>query len=75
MIGYSSHGVGPLSPPSPELECRLCNCGIWTYDQLENGLCEDCVEEYVCIECGREVEEDESTNKYGVCPECEHENH
>ena len=70
MIGYSAHGVGPLCPPSPELECRLCNCAIWTYEQLENGLCEECVEEFVCIECG---EETETTNKHGLCAECEHE--
>ena len=70
MIEYSAHGVGPLCPPSPELECRLCNCGIWKYEQLENGLCEECVEEFVCIECG---EETETTNKHGLCAECEHE--
>ncbi len=67
MIGYSAHGAGPLCPPSPELECRLCNCGIWTYEQLENGLCEECVEEFVCIECG---EEKDQLDAYGVCKTC-----
>ena len=71
MIGYIQHGSGPLSPPEALAECRICECHVYSYDQLENGLCDDCVEEYVCIECG---EETETTNKHGVCAECEHEN-
>ena len=72
MIGYIQHGSGPLSPPEALAECRICECAAYSYDQLENGLCDDCVEEYGCIECG---EETETTNKHGICAECEHENH
>ena len=72
MIGYIQHGSGVLSPPSPTIPCRICECAAYSYYDLENGLCDQCVEEYVCIECGKETE---TTNKHGVCAECEHENH
>lgn len=74
MIGYLMLRDRPLSPPDPTVTCRICECHVYSYDQLENGLCDTCVEEYVCIECGREVQENENTNRYGYCPECEHEN-
>jgi len=57
-------------PPDPTIPCRICECHVYSYDQLENGLCDICVEEYVCIECG---EETETTNKHGLWAECEHE--
>lgn len=71
MIGYVQHGSGPLSPPSPTISCRICECLAYNYADLDDGLCDQCVEEYICIECG---EETETTNKHGVCAECEHEN-
>lgn len=60
----------PLSPPDPMMPCRICECHVYSYDQLENGLCDICVEEYVCIECGDEMEGDMQTDRYGFCPAC-----
>ena len=56
-----------LSPPDPMAYCRICECAAYSYADLENGLCDDCVEDYICIECGGESE---STNNYGVCTNC-----
>jgi hypothetical protein len=74
MIGYIRHGSGPLSPPEALAECRICECAAYSYATLEDGLCDICVEEYVCIECGEEMGEDQETDKYGYCPECKNEN-
>jgi len=61
-------------PPDPTIPCRICECHVYSCDQLENGLCDICVEEYVCIECGEEMSGNQQTDKYGYCPECQHEN-
>ena len=71
MIAQILYSHNLFLPPDPTIPCRICECHVYSYDQLENGLCDICVEEYVCIECG---EETETTNKHGVCAECEHEN-
>ena len=61
--------------PDPTIPCRICECHVYSCDQLENGLCDICVEEYVCIECGEEMSGSKKTDKYGYCPECKNENH
>jgi hypothetical protein len=59
-----------LSPPDPAAKCRICECAAYSYATLENGLCDNCVEDYVCIECGEEMGEDQETDKYGYCQIC-----
>jgi len=70
MIARILYSHNLFLPPDPTIPCRICECHVYSYDQLENGLCDICVEEYVCIECG---EETKTTNKHGLCAECEHE--
>ena len=56
-----------LSPPDPTVQCRICECYVYSYADLENGLCDNCVEDYICIECG---EESATTDDYGICYKC-----
>jgi hypothetical protein len=57
LLGYAAHGRGPLSPQSPELECRICHANLWTMDQLTDDMvCEECEEECICHSCGAETE-------------------
>ena len=60
----------PLSPPDPAVPCRICGCYAYSYDQLDARMCDFCVEEYVCIDCGEEMDENQQTDKYGYCPIC-----
>ena len=65
-IGYSAHGVGPLSPPDPDgIECKHCELEF-TSDELTFGACWDCIKEYHCIGC----EGDEELDGYGLCKSC-----
>jgi len=74
MIARILYSHNLFLPPDPMIPCRICECHVYSYDQLENGLCDICVEEYVCIECGEEMSGSKKTDKYGYCPECQHEN-
>lgn len=65
-IGYSAHGVGPLSPPEPDgVECKHCEV-LFDPEWLRDGACDDCIEQYHCVEC----EEDKPLDEYGLCERC-----
>jgi hypothetical protein len=65
-IGYSAHGVGPLSPPDPDgVECKHCELEFM-HEELTFGACWECIREYHCIGC----EADEELDQYGLCKPC-----
>ena len=47
MIAQILYSHNLFLPPDPTIPCRICECHVYSYDQLENGLCDICVEEYV----------------------------
>lgn len=65
-IGYSAHGVGPLSPPEPGgIECKHCELKFAS-EELTFGACWECIQEYHCVGC----EGDEDLDRYGLCKSC-----
>ena len=73
MIGYSSHGVGPLSPPSPQFSCSKCGEDMWEYKETE--ICNECEDAFMdgelemTLSDGREVTVfyEADGNDIGIC--------